>query len=372
MSTFPTAPAYVPPPPAAFKRPIGVTLLAILNGIGGAFSLVVTVLMIAASVATQGEDRAAGITALVFGVLCGLIAAFQIATAIGLWTLKSYGRVCQMIASAFGLLGIPIGTIISGLILYYLTRPGMKLLFSGRAPADLSVDERLQVERDGSQGAVVAVVLVVALLGGVAMLGIVAAIAIPGLLRARMSANEVSAIGSMRAMVSAQVTWSASHNGEYGEPSCLGNPQGCGDSSAPVYLPPDLASLGQKSGYAFGFVLRPPRMMVMAGAADPRPGTAPAGESGEPPAADVPSDAEVQRQLSQMPGALPPTPVEPQHELVPGGFTYWAVPVTPGSTGTRRFCTNETGVVLEYLSESGWVEPTPNAPACPDGGRPIQ
>ena len=44
----------------------------------------------------------------------------------------------------------------------------------------------------------------------VAIIGIIAAIAVPGLLRARMSGNEASAIGSMRAINSAQVTYAAS------------------------------------------------------------------------------------------------------------------------------------------------------------------
>jgi type IV pilus assembly protein PilA len=44
----------------------------------------------------------------------------------------------------------------------------------------------------------------------VAIIGIVAAIAIPGLLRARMSGNEASAIGSLRAINSGQVTYSSS------------------------------------------------------------------------------------------------------------------------------------------------------------------
>ena len=42
----------------------------------------------------------------------------------------------------------------------------------------------------------------------VAIIGIIAAIAIPGLLRARMSGNESSAIGSMRAIASAQHAYS--------------------------------------------------------------------------------------------------------------------------------------------------------------------
>lgn len=44
----------------------------------------------------------------------------------------------------------------------------------------------------------------------VAIIGIIAAIAIPGLLRARMSGNESSAIGSLRAIGSGQATYSAS------------------------------------------------------------------------------------------------------------------------------------------------------------------
>ena len=44
----------------------------------------------------------------------------------------------------------------------------------------------------------------------VAIIGIIAAIAVPGLLRARMSGNEASAIGSLRAINSAQSTFSSS------------------------------------------------------------------------------------------------------------------------------------------------------------------
>ena len=44
----------------------------------------------------------------------------------------------------------------------------------------------------------------------VAIIGIIAAVAVPGLLRARMSGNEASAIGSLRAISSAQVTYSSS------------------------------------------------------------------------------------------------------------------------------------------------------------------
>ena len=42
----------------------------------------------------------------------------------------------------------------------------------------------------------------------VAIIGVVAAVAVPGLLRARMSANEASAIGTLRALNSAEIAYS--------------------------------------------------------------------------------------------------------------------------------------------------------------------
>jgi len=47
----------------------------------------------------------------------------------------------------------------------------------------------------------------------VAIIGIIAAIAIPGLLRARMAGNEASAIGSVRAIHSAEATFAATCGG---------------------------------------------------------------------------------------------------------------------------------------------------------------
>ena len=48
----------------------------------------------------------------------------------------------------------------------------------------------------------------------VAIIGILAAIAVPGLLRARMSGNEASAIGSLRALNSSQLTYASSCGGD--------------------------------------------------------------------------------------------------------------------------------------------------------------
>src|SRR5450759_2873925 len=83
----------------------------------------------------------------------------------------------------------------------------------------------------------------------VAIIGIIAAIAIPGLLRARMSGNEASAIGSLRAVSSAQSTFAAScANGLYAQTLDI---LGSGPSGGSAFISPDLGASGTvtKSGY---------------------------------------------------------------------------------------------------------------------------
>jgi len=84
----------------------------------------------------------------------------------------------------------------------------------------------------------------------VAIIGIIAAIAVPGLLRARMSGNESSAIGSMRAINSAQAAFSSSAGqGGYGDDLADLAPNYCGAGSQ-GFISPDLATNGvTKSGY---------------------------------------------------------------------------------------------------------------------------
>src|SRR5499433_2747159 len=83
----------------------------------------------------------------------------------------------------------------------------------------------------------------------VAIIGIIAAIAVPGLLRARMSGNEASAIGSLRAINSAQSTYSSScAAGGYAQTlDDLAKAPGGGSSG---FVSPDINKNGvTKSGY---------------------------------------------------------------------------------------------------------------------------
>ena len=151
----------------------------------------------------------------------------------------------------------------------------------------------------------------------VAIIGIIAAIAVPGLLRARISGNEASAIGSLRAVSSAQSTFAAScANGMYAQAL---DTLGTGPTGGSAFISPDLGSSATvtKSGYT----------VSMAGSS--ATGTACNGAT-----------------------------------ALASGYHAWADPVST-STGTRYFGTNTTGTIwqstgsLTSMSDAA----TPGSPA---------
>ena len=89
----------------------------------------------------------------------------------------------------------------------------------------------------------------------VAIIGIIAAIAIPSLLRARIAANEAGAIGDSRSVSSSQVAYAASNGGAYGQMTCLGAPILCGFAPLTTpFLDSNIAALNVKQGYNRAFV----------------------------------------------------------------------------------------------------------------------
>jgi type IV pilus assembly protein PilA len=91
----------------------------------------------------------------------------------------------------------------------------------------------------------------------VAIIGIIAAIAIPSLLRARVSANEAATIGDIRTVISGEAAYNSSNGGFYdGALTCLNAPGGCIPSyppTAPNFIDSQIGVLGSKSGYARTF-----------------------------------------------------------------------------------------------------------------------
>ena len=95
----------------------------------------------------------------------------------------------------------------------------------------------------------------------VAIIGIIAAIAIPSLLRARVSANEAVTIGDIRALISSEVAYQSASGGVYGDITCLSTPSNAAciagySSEAPTFLDATMTNTGvSKSGYSRSFTV---------------------------------------------------------------------------------------------------------------------
>lgn len=128
----------------------------------------------------------------------------------------------------------------------------------------------------------------------VAIILIIAAIAIPNLLRAKMAANEASAVGSLRSITTAEVSYSTSYGTGYAPLANLGGANPCTASANTACLIDQILAGGTKSGYTIA---------------------------------------------TPVPGALG-TLAAPNVS-----FLATAVPVALGQSGQRSFCTDESGVI---------------------------
>ena len=138
----------------------------------------------------------------------------------------------------------------------------------------------------------------------VAVILIISAIAIPNLLRSKMSANEASAVGSLKALNEACITYSSTYS--IGFPLAL-NYLGPGvpTSKTAAGLVDSLLAGGSKSGYQIRYV------------------------SGAPSAGQVRT------------------------------YTLSASPTVVGKTGQRYFFTDQTGVIRQNLSGAASSSSTP-------------
>jgi len=128
----------------------------------------------------------------------------------------------------------------------------------------------------------------------VAIILIIAAIAIPNLLRSRIAANQASAVGSLRTINTAEITYASTYNAGYSPTLAALAPPASGTPSATAAgLIDSVLAGGTKSGYTFAYA----------------PGAAVGGRIDT--------------------------------------YTLNANPVTPGTTGTNYYFTDQSGVIRQ-------------------------
>jgi type IV pilus assembly protein PilA len=88
----------------------------------------------------------------------------------------------------------------------------------------------------------------------VAIILIIAAIAIPNLLRARIAANAASAVGSIRTLNTAEIVYTVSYGTGFATLANLGGPVSCVAAAATACLIDPVLTAGTKSGYVVAAV----------------------------------------------------------------------------------------------------------------------
>jgi type IV pilus assembly protein PilA len=92
----------------------------------------------------------------------------------------------------------------------------------------------------------------------VAIILIIAAIAIPNLLKSKMAANQASAVASLRTINTSELTYSATYNQGYSSNLAqLGPPASGPATSAAAGLIDSVLAAGTKSGYVFNYTAAP-------------------------------------------------------------------------------------------------------------------
>jgi len=197
-------------PPLGRQRPVAVTLLAVLKVMLALCWLLLGAVWPFAWQVTPSGGPVVGAFA-----MCALVmAALSSWCAYGLWTLKPSGRILQIAFSCLGLIvGFPLGTVISILILVYMFQPGVRLLFSTRPVESLDrAEAELMRAASASKLATAITVAVLIAFLAIPLAGIVAAIAIPNFLNAVDRGKQKRTMADLRAIGTALESYAVDHD----------------------------------------------------------------------------------------------------------------------------------------------------------------
>ncbi len=154
----------------------------------------------------------------------------------------------------------------------------------------------------------------------VSVIGILASIAVPGMLRARQTSSEASAIGSLRAIISAQATYASVCGNGFYAPTLVN--LGTAPPGGLTFLSPDLSASDPivKSGYTIA-----------------------------------------------MGGTSAPSAPESCNGLAPGATTsgYWATADPVAGAGTRFFGTNTMSTLWQHTASLAMTDEGPPGAGVP-------
>ncbi len=216
--------------------------------------------------------------------------------------------------------GKALGSLICGILFFFFPFAIVAIVLGHLALSDI---RRAAGRLTGQGMAIAGLVLGYAGIAFIPIILIVAAIAIPNLLRARMAAYEASAVESLREINVANLQYETTYgNGFAASLEALGGEIGDEPSCDHALMIPRALTVGQKSGYIFTY-------------------TAVAGPS-ESSSAQSPT---VAAKGCAAPGGA--------------GYTVVADPLERGTTGQRSFYTDQTGTIRYDSNGEATADSTP-------------
>jgi len=202
------------PESGPIPRPLTVSVLAVLWGASVPFYLAAGGF---GFVKLSGPEAiGAAAAGVLMTALSGLMAA-------GLWTMRPWARGLQIAVAAVGLLNCPFA-VAAAATLAYMLRDDTRIRFSGRGDYGLLKPAEAETVRVGSrEGLFTGIVLANVALAALAV-GIRAAQAVPGMVKARAEANEAAVLAQVRGVVEAQAAFKAACGAGFADVDGLTDP----------------------------------------------------------------------------------------------------------------------------------------------------